>query len=84
MSFDPDQAMDARDMDLVIDARNVGKCYHVYERPSHRLLQGFQRSEERDHGRAVFFFPVLQVESAVFNHRLAFCGSTRHPDCGFQ
>ncbi|MDR7194159.1 ABC transporter ATP-binding protein [Luteimonas terrae] len=26
--------------DLVIDACGVGKCYQIYERPSHRLLQG--------------------------------------------
>lgn len=26
--------------DLIIDARGLGKCYHVYDRPSHRLLQG--------------------------------------------
>jgi len=25
---------------LIVDAQNVGKCYHVYEKPSHRLLQG--------------------------------------------
>ncbi|MGY0557934.1 ABC transporter ATP-binding protein [Lysobacter sp. A421] len=25
--------------DLVVDAVGLGKCYHVYERPSHRLLQ---------------------------------------------
>lgn len=25
---------------LVVEARGVGKCYHVYERPSHRLMQG--------------------------------------------
>ncbi len=26
--------------DLIIDASGVGKCYQIYERPSHRLLQG--------------------------------------------
>jgi len=26
--------------DLVIQANGLGKCYHVYERPSHRLAQG--------------------------------------------
>lgn len=26
--------------ELVIDAAGLGKCYHVYERPSQRLLQG--------------------------------------------
>ena len=34
-------------MDLVVDARNVGKCYHVYERPSHRLLQGLARDRKQ-------------------------------------
>lgn len=29
-----------RDAGLVIDASGLGKCYHVYERPSQRLLQG--------------------------------------------
>ncbi len=47
MSFDPDQAMDAPAGELVIDARNVGKCYHVYDRPSHRLLQGLARGRKR-------------------------------------
>jgi len=32
---------------LIVDARNVGKCYHVYERPSHRLLQGIVGSARR-------------------------------------
>ncbi|MFC4726855.1 ABC transporter ATP-binding protein [Coralloluteibacterium thermophilus] len=26
--------------DWIIDASGLGKCYHVYDRPSHRLLQG--------------------------------------------
>lgn len=26
--------------DLILDASAIGKCYQVYERPSHRLLQG--------------------------------------------
>jgi lipopolysaccharide transport system ATP-binding protein len=47
MSFDPDQAMDAFAGDLVIDAHNVGKCYHVYDRPSQRLLQGLARGRKR-------------------------------------
>lgn len=29
--------------DIAIKVRNLGKCYHVYEEPSHRLLQFFQR-----------------------------------------
>ncbi len=33
--------------DLVVDAENVGKCYHVYERPSHRLLQGLVGARRR-------------------------------------
>lgn len=28
------------DNELIIDAAGLGKCYHVYDRPSHRLLQG--------------------------------------------
>jgi lipopolysaccharide transport system ATP-binding protein len=36
-----DSLMVATDLDdLVVDARGVGKCYHIYDRPSHRLLQG--------------------------------------------
>ena len=26
--------------EIAIDARHLGKCYQIYERPSHRLLQG--------------------------------------------
>lgn len=33
--------------DLVIRAQNVGKCYHIYERPSHRLLQGLVGASRR-------------------------------------
>ncbi|MDQ2701764.1 MAG: ABC transporter ATP-binding protein [Pseudomonadota bacterium] len=39
--------MVARDEDLVIDAQNLGKCYHIYERPSHRLLQGVVGNRKR-------------------------------------
>lgn len=35
------------DKGLIVDARNVGKCYHVYERPSHRLLQGIVGNARR-------------------------------------
>ena len=41
MSFDqsaPDG--DPATRDVIIEATGLGKCYHVYERPSHRLLQG--------------------------------------------
>lgn len=30
--------------DAIIQASTLGKCYHVYERPSHRLLQSFAGS----------------------------------------
>lgn len=33
--------------ELVIDAVGLGKCYHVYERPSHRLLQGLVGESRR-------------------------------------
>lgn len=33
--------------DLVIDARGLGKCYHVYQQPSHRLLQGLFGGRKR-------------------------------------
>lgn len=39
--------MAVADSDLIVDARNVGKCYHVYERPSHRLLQGIVGNAKR-------------------------------------
>lgn len=42
-----DLAIDAADYDLIIDARGVGKCYHVYDRPSHRLLQGLFGASKR-------------------------------------
>jgi len=32
---------------LVIDAANVGKCYQIYDRPSHRLLQGLFGDSKR-------------------------------------
>lgn len=32
---------------VIVDARNLGKCYQVYERPSHRLLQGLVGSRRR-------------------------------------
>ncbi|MBD7922533.1 ABC transporter ATP-binding protein [Xanthomonas bonasiae] len=35
------------DADLVVDARGVGKCYHIYDRPSHRLLQGLVGGSRR-------------------------------------
>ena len=60
--------------------RHDDKCLLIFN----RLLKSFQGGEERDHGRAVFFFPVLKIEGAVFNHRLAFCGCTRHPDGRLQ
>lgn len=31
---------DARVDDVIIDAKLLGKCYQIYEKPSHRLLQG--------------------------------------------
>ena len=46
MSSDPEAMLDARD-DLAIDVRGLGKCYHVYERPSHRLMQGLARGRKR-------------------------------------
>ncbi|WP_337244465.1 ABC transporter ATP-binding protein [Luteimonas sp. gir] len=33
--------------DLIIDASGVGKCYQIYERPSHRLLQGLFGDSKR-------------------------------------
>jgi lipopolysaccharide transport system ATP-binding protein len=32
--------------DLLIDAQAVSKCYQIYERPSHRLLQGLLRNRK--------------------------------------
>ncbi len=33
--------------DLVISAKGLGKCYQIYEKPSHRLLQGLVGSRRR-------------------------------------
>mgnify|MGYP000946496656 CR=1 FL=1 len=33
--------------DLVIDVSGVGKCYQIYDRPSHRLLQGLFGASKR-------------------------------------
>ena len=46
MSSDPEAMLEASD-DLVIDVRGLGKCYHIYERPSHRLKQGLMRGRKR-------------------------------------
>ena len=46
MSCDPEAMLDSRD-DLAIDVRGLGKCYHIYERPSHRLMQGLMRGRKR-------------------------------------
>lgn len=29
--------------DVVIECRDLGKCYHIYDKPSHRLMQAFWR-----------------------------------------
>lgn len=46
MSSDPGAWPDRND-DLAIDVRDVGKSYHIYERPSHRLLQGLARGRRQ-------------------------------------
>lgn len=46
MSSDPDARLEAGD-DLAIDVRGLGKSYHIYERPSHRLLQGLARGRKQ-------------------------------------
>ena len=46
MSSDPGAWPDGHD-DLAIDVRDVGKSYHIYERPSHRLLQGLVRGSRQ-------------------------------------
>ncbi|HEY1230005.1 MAG TPA: ABC transporter ATP-binding protein, partial [Ramlibacter sp.] len=35
--------------ELVIDVQGVGKCYHVYDKPHHRLLQMLARGGRRYH-----------------------------------
>lgn len=40
MSFDDFGRDEVTSRDVIIEATGLGKCYHVYERPSHRLLQG--------------------------------------------
>lgn len=46
MSSDPGAWPDGNG-DLAIDVRDVGKSYHIYERPSHRLLQGLSRGRKQ-------------------------------------
>ena len=46
MSSDPDAQLEAGD-DLAIDVHGLGKSYHIYERPSHRLLQGLMRGRKQ-------------------------------------
>ncbi|QCU72407.1 ABC transporter ATP-binding protein [Luteimonas yindakuii] len=45
MSFDP--VPHEAGACLAIDVRGLGKSYHVYERPSHRLMQGLMRGRKR-------------------------------------
>lgn len=41
MSSDPSNSGEPRSgADIVIRAQSLGKCYQIYEKPSHRLLQG--------------------------------------------
>lgn len=37
----------ASEAEVVIEAKGLGKCYQVYERPSHRLLQGLIGSSRK-------------------------------------
>lgn len=47
MSSESDRLMVAGAEEIVIDAQDLGKCYHIYDRPSHRLLQGLARGRKR-------------------------------------
>ena len=47
MSSESDRLMVAGSDEIVIDAQGLGKCYHIYDRPSHRLLQGVMRGRKR-------------------------------------
>jgi lipopolysaccharide transport system ATP-binding protein len=33
--------------EVAVDVRGVGKCFHIYEQPHHRLLQGMYRGRRR-------------------------------------
>lgn len=46
MSSDPTSPV-AGDAPLAIDVRGLGKNYHIYERPSHRLMQGVMGGSRR-------------------------------------
>lgn len=48
MSFEPDMS-DAATHDPVLALRGLGKCYHIYEKPEHRLLQGLLRGRKKFH-----------------------------------
>lgn len=45
MSSDPNMMLESR-ADLAIDVNGLGKCYRIYERPSHRLMQGLMRGRK--------------------------------------
>lgn len=48
------------------------------------LLQRFQRGEKRNDRCAIIFFPVLQIQHAVFNDLLALSGGSGYPHGSFQ
>ena len=48
------------------------------------LLQGLQRGKEWDHRGTVVFFPMLQIQRAIFDNLLAIGCPARHPDGGLQ
>ena len=64
--------------------QRAGRHHHESLFVFHRLLQGLQRSEERNDRRAVIFFPVLQIQRAIFNNLLAIGCAARYPDGGLK
>lgn len=49
MSFETPSQVAASNEDLIIDASGLGKCYHIYDRPSHRLLEGLFGGSRKFH-----------------------------------
>lgn len=47
MSFEQDAAVAAGAAEVIIRGQSLGKCYHIYDRPSHRLLQGLWGEKRR-------------------------------------
>lgn len=47
MSSDPGQSGESRRSDVALRLENISKCFQIYEKPHHRLLQGVFRGRKK-------------------------------------